>query len=381
MSKIEQRRAKTAKANIENKAVLADGAAPKSEFPYKKILIAVLVVVAVVACALLILNAVVDNYSNKFRTEGAVSVENATADMKNLKDDDVLYNKNLVNAELAKYNFLVAAVNNAYVNYTKQSNNVMSNENILNFVVTVSGDVYGEDSNNKLATVMLVSINNGKITFVRMNSSVFVAIPTLGAGPLYDAYRFGGAALVAKTVQENYGVKVNGYVDVPVDAFMKAALLFDADGAIELTADGKTGVYTDVNSMFEFIKNSDDKDALVQSVIASVANSFASQKLLDLRKLVDDKENAPAPFGAKSGVVSYIANEDFAALLKMGTSALASDNFKASESVITVGFGDEVKAVDYNGAAGEKYFGTTTLVDYQASVTKLQTVLGYVDAE
>ena len=375
MSKIEQRRAKTAKANIDNKAVLAEGTAPKSEFPYKKILIAVLAVVAVIACALLILNAVIDNYSGKFRTEGAVSVNDATVDANKIKDTDALYDKDLVIDELAKYNFLVPVINNTYANYTKQSNNVMSKDGIMNFVVTVNGNVYGEDSDNKLATLMLVSINNGKVTFVRMNTSTFVAIPGLAAGPLYDAYRLGGTALTAKTIQENYGVAINGYVDLTLDAFMKTALLFNPNG-IELPVEGtdKTTPYTDVNSMFEYIKNCKNKDAMVQEVVKSVANSFSGKNILDLRKVADTLS------GENSGMVAYISREDFASLLRMGTSVLAGDNFKASENVITFGLGEEAIPSDPNGTPG-KYFGISTLADYSASVEKLQAALGYIESK
>ena len=68
MGKITDRREKTAHTNIENKAVLADGAKPKSDFPYKKILIIVLAIVAVVACVLLVVNAFVDSYADKLAT-------------------------------------------------------------------------------------------------------------------------------------------------------------------------------------------------------------------------------------------------------------------------------------------------------------------------
>ena len=373
MSKIEQRRAKTAKANIENKAVLADGTAPKSEFPYKKILIAVLVVVAVVACALLILNAVVDNYSGKFRTEGAVAVNDATVDTKKITENDVLYSKTLVDAELAKYDFLVPVVNAAYANYTKQSVNVMSNENIMNFVVTINGNVHGEDSNNKLATILLVSINNGKVTFVRMNTTTFVAIPGLAAGPLYDSYRLGGTALVAKAIQENFGIAINGYMDLTLEKFMDLAILFNQNG-IELPVEGETRTiaYKDATSMFEYVKSCKDKEAMVQNVVKVVAESFSGKNLLDLRKVPDTL------FAENSKTVSYIAKEDFAALLKMGTSVLSGD---VSKNVTTFGLGEDAKSADYYGRAGDKYYTMTALVDYQASVTEFQTVLGYVDAE
>lgn len=378
MGKIDQRRAKTAKANIDNKAVLAEGTAPKSEFPYKKILIAVLAVVAVIACALLILNAVIDNYSGKLRTDGAKPVNEATVVGK-IGNDDFLYDKELLSAQLDKYGFLDDAIITTYENFANNSGiNVQKEEGILNFVVTVTGDVYG-DSNNKLATAMLVSIKDGKLTLVRMNTTTFVAIPGLAVGPLYDSYRFGGAALVAKTIQENYGIAINGYFDLPIKAFIEAAIMFEEDKEINL--DGKAfpitiDAATTAKSLFEYIRTSEDKEALTKALIDTVVGNFADANVLDLRKLVDDKDEKPAPFGSKSGIVSYVSRDDFGTIIKL---ILSNENFNASKNVITFGLGETSKPVDPNGTPNH-FYSMTMLVDYSASIKELQKALGYTVA-
>jgi hypothetical protein len=154
---------------------------------------------------------------------------------------------------------------------------------------------------------------------------------------------------------------------------MKTALLFNPNGIV-LPVEGtdKTTPYTDVTSMFEYIKSCKDKDAMVQAVVKSVANSFSGKNILDLRKVADTLS------GEKSGMVAYISREDFASLLKMGTSVLAGDKFDASKNVITFGLGKDANSADYYGFAGDKYYTMTALVDYQASVTALQTALGYI---
>ena len=125
MSKINERRERTAKTNIDNKAVLAEASATKTEFPYKKILIAVLAVVAVIACALLIVNAVVDSYANKLNN--GVSVDNAAVDKNKLTDE--YYSQ----ADLEKYDFLKEISNKVYENYLVQSENVAAEkENVYN---------------------------------------------------------------------------------------------------------------------------------------------------------------------------------------------------------------------------------------------------------
>lgn len=368
MSKINERRERTAKSDIDNKAVLAEASATKTEFPYKKILIAVLAVVAVIACALLIVNAVVDSYAAKFNT--GTSIQNATVDTTKIGEDELLYKS--TEAELTKYGFLVKAINKTYENYTKQNASIKSDANVLNFVVTVNdNDVYADiNPDNKVAAAVLVSINNGKITIVRLNAGSFVAIPGLSVGPLYDAYRFGGTALLAKAVQENYGIAINGYVDLTLDAFMKAALEVCGESGIPMAGvkEGEVNYYTDADTLFTFIKTSADKDAKVQEVVKAVASGLASKKVFELRGVVK------AISSIENGMVASVSRDNFGDLISMGTGMLSGDSFKAENSVITFGF-DGSSAVDYNGTAKGEYFFCSTLNNYGTSVKALQDTL------
>ncbi len=375
MSKINERRERTAKADIENKAALADAPATKSEFPYKKILIAVLAVVAVIACALLILNAVVENYAAKFNT--GKTIEQATVDTSKIADNETFY-KN-PQAAFDKYSFLAPAVNKAYENYTKQSLNVKSNANVYNFVITVNdNDIYADiNPNNKLASIVLVSINNEKVTFVRMSAGTLVAIPGLSVGPLYDAYRFGGTALLAKAVQDNYGITVNGYIDLTLDAFMTAALEICGDAGIPMagSADGEINYYSTADSLFNYIKTSDDKEAKVQEVVKAIASGLANKKVFELRGVVKAISNV------ENGMVASISRDDFGKLISMGTSMLSSDSFKVENNVITFGLGNDSTYVDYNGVDGFRYYFTSSLKDYSASVKALQDALYGTEAK
>lgn len=377
MGKIDERRARTEKAAIENKAALADAPATKTEFPYKKILIAVLAVVAVIACALLIVNAIVESYSAKFRDGASIeaAVENANLPDSE-KTEEVLYNGELFDAELRKYGFLASAVSKAYQNYAVQSSNVLAKDGVYNFVITVNDSkIYeGVNDNNKLATVLLLSINNGSVKIVRMNTGSLVVIPGLSVGPLYDAYRFGNAALLSKAVQENYGVKINGYIDVSLDSFMKAALEISGGNGVVLPADATHSdaiEYRDVNQLFLRIKESDKKDEMVQAVIKSVAGNLSGMKVIELKNAVKLLED---------NMTAYISRDDFGDLIKMGTSILGSSSFNADEDVTTFAIQD-TSAVDYNGAAGGKYYFYSTPDNYQTAVDTLQTELGLKEAK
>lgn len=371
MSKINERRERTGKQNIENKATISDASVKKTEFPYKKILIIALAVVAVIACALLIVNAVIESYAAKFRNgtsvDGAVIIDKQGPD-----DSEVLYNSELRAEELAKYDFLVTAFDKVNENYAVQSTNVLSKDGVYNFVISVNDDdLYaGIDENNKLATVVLVSINNGNIKMVRMNPSSLVVIPGKSVGPLYDSYRFGNAALLAKTIQQNYGIKVNGYIDLSLDAFMTVATEISGGNGIELPGKNKDEIHVygkdDANALVDYIKKSDDKEAMIQKVVESVAGNLSSMKIIELKGTVK------AITGMKDGMVAYISRKDFGNLINLGTKVLAS-GFNAENDLTTFGI-EDASAITQNAVGN--YYTYSTPNDYLGAVNALQSKLG-----
>ena len=340
-------------------AVLADAPATKNEFPYKKILIAVLVVVAVIACALLVVNAMVDSYGQKLNN--GVSVENAKVDEKKLVDE--YYSAE----DLNKYDFLQVLSNKVYENYLYQSANVKTNgEGVLNFILTVNdAEINYDNPKNQLAVVMLLSIKEGKATFVRMNSTTAVAIPGAKVAPLYDAYRFGGTALLAKTVQENYGIEINGYVDMKFDAFMKA---IKEIGGLQIVEGQNTYVFEDKASLFAFVNQDPEKtQQRADAVVKALRTNVTSMKVFDLRKAL----NAAS---ADNGIVASISDEDFGNLLSVGTKMFATG--EASAELASFGMAKESSGVDsYWGYEDCKFINCTELNDYAKSIKALQTLI------
>ena len=88
MSKIKKRRKNAAKIDAENKAVMAKAPIVRREFPYKALLVVILALVAVAACVLLVINAVIDSKMGMFKDEDPTDFNYAVA---NTVDSSGLY--------------------------------------------------------------------------------------------------------------------------------------------------------------------------------------------------------------------------------------------------------------------------------------------------
>lgn len=57
-----------------------------------------------------------------------------------------------------------------------------------------------------------VNTNNREISFTTILKESYVYIPTIGCGRLTNAYNCGGVELVVRTIEENYGLKIDNYL-------------------------------------------------------------------------------------------------------------------------------------------------------------------------
>ena len=349
MGKITDRRERTAHTVIVNKAVLADGKKPKGEFPYKKLIIAVLAIIAVVACVLLVLNAFVDSYAEKFNT-GDTHV-NAVATVKPSGDmyentSDMLTNDSFRDAYLAARN-----------NYAVRSATIKSDPNVYNYIVDITADADADSAN--ISIIMLLSLNQAtdEISYFAINKSVLVEIPTVGVGPIYDSFAFGGAALLTRTVQENFGVEINGYIDMPLEAFVQATLDVGGIKISDQTLTEDEQKLDTASKIYNYVEKADDRNAAMTEVIKNLAAKSADAGVLGLKNTVDVISNS---------LTASVEREDFGELIKMLVGM-----FKNDLNVYQIGYDTVAEVIkNYNPEWNEPYTEFAS-VDYNYEVAKL----------
>lgn len=89
----------------------------------------------------------------------------------------------------------------------------------------------GEDGRSDAMILLSVSSRTKRIQMTSLLRDMYVEIPGHEGNRLNAAYAFGGAQLLMETIEQNFGIEVNRYVQVNFEAF---ANLVDAAGGVDL---------------------------------------------------------------------------------------------------------------------------------------------------
>ena len=110
------------------------------------------------------------------------------------------------------------------------SGNLLSDPYILN-VLLFGADRYGDEGNSD--TIILMSIDNRheKIKLTSFLRDTYVYIPGYYSSKLNEAYALGGAELSIKTIESNFGVKIDRYAVVNFETFKD---IVDIMGGIDI---------------------------------------------------------------------------------------------------------------------------------------------------
>ncbi len=90
----------------------------------------------------------------------------------------------------------------------------------------------GNDAGRRTDTIMLLYVPpSGRAALISVPRDSYVPIPGHGKNKINAAYSFGGAPLLVQTVEQNTGLRVDGYVEVGFGGFVNVV---DAVGGIEM---------------------------------------------------------------------------------------------------------------------------------------------------
>lgn len=181
----------------------------------------------------------------------------------------------------------------------------LNGEHIIN-ILLVGNDARPGESRARSDTMILVSLNK-KTNAIQLTSfmrDMYVRIPGYYDNRINVAFALGGPELLCETLKTNFGVEVNGTVEVNFDAFSD---VIDAIGGVdvEMTASEASYMRGQGFNASEGISHIDGKAALTfarvrslagsdynrtdrqRRVIAAVINSVADSSMTELLELID----------------------------------------------------------------------------------------------
>lgn len=111
---------------------------------------------------------------------------------------------------------------------------ILSNANIQNILLIGSDKRAGETSYGRSDSMMIVSVDKMKkqIKITSLLRDTYLKIEGTQDNRINEAYGYGGPKLLVDTIQKNFRVKIDNYVEVDFSAFTK---LIDLVGGVNIT--------------------------------------------------------------------------------------------------------------------------------------------------
>ena len=128
----------------------------------------------------------------------------------------------------------------------KYESKVAPVKGITNIVLIGQDRRPGEDR-ARSDSMILCSMNEAtaQITMVSLMRDMYIPIPGYGSNRINAAYVFGGMPLLDQTIEDNFGVHIDGNVEVDFEGFMS---LIDKMGGVEIELSAEEAEYLNTNN-------------------------------------------------------------------------------------------------------------------------------------
>ena len=77
--------------------------------------------------------------------------------------------------------------------------------------------------------IATIDLKNGKLKLTSLMRDMYIDIPGYGYHKFNAAYSYGGVQLEYETIAETFGIKLDGYVEVDMEAFRDVVDLIGGD--------------------------------------------------------------------------------------------------------------------------------------------------------
>lgn len=118
-------------------------------------------------------------------------------------------------------------------NYNTMSLDIMSDPNVLN-VLLIGTDARDISERGRSDSMILVSINKQtqKLLMFSFLRDIYLYIPGVESTRLNHSYAYGGPELTMQTIEQNFGIEIDKYVQVNFYSFIEVV---DTVGGVDLT--------------------------------------------------------------------------------------------------------------------------------------------------
>ena len=230
--------------------------------------------------------------------------------------------------------------------------NIRSTYNLL----LIGTDSYSENARGRSDTTVLVQLDiSRKTKTIYMTSllrDMYVKIPGRGSNRINASYAKGGASLLEKTLEQNFGVTVDAYVAVNFDRLVN---VIDAIGGVEVEVSEAERVQ--VNSILRFYNTkigADERDQLLNESGLQLLTGKQALCFSRIRKIDNDFKRTSRQRQVIEAAFHKVMNLDMISL-----SALIIQNMDAVET--DLGLSDALELIPMAMVAKNATFESLTI--------------------
>lgn len=152
----------------------------------------------------------------------------------------------------------------------------IAHKDIVNIMLVGADRREGETDLTRSDAMILCTVNKkaGTITLTSFMRDLYVTIPGYKPHKINSAYSWGGMPLLSKTMMTNFGVKVDGFVEVDFAGFKK---VIDAIGGVSISLTAQEAELLNTEEGFSLVpgvNRLNGNEALQYSRIRSIGSDF-----------------------------------------------------------------------------------------------------------
>lgn len=208
----------------------------------------------------------------------------------------------------------------------QQPLDVISGDHLVN-ILLVGQDRREGEGRQRSDTMILVTFNKSQntVTLTSFMRDQYVAIPGYRPNKLNAAYQWGGMKLLTETMRVNFGVQVDGIVEVDFGGFQKVIDLVGGvdiklteaeveyfnttyDWGVEVGVNHLTGSQALSYARLRSIDTDYNRSARQRNVITALMNSCKRLSLTELLGLVDDVLPMISTNISNGQIISYVTD-------------------------------------------------------------------------
>lgn len=263
---------------------------------------------------------------------------------------------------------------------TEKEIEMLSNPNVIN-IMLVGQDRRPGEGRQRSDSMILCSFNTQKKTFSMISflRDTYVTIPGFKPNKINAAYAYGGMKTLTETLAVNYGVKVDGCVEVDFSGFQ---YIIDMLGGVELTLTEKEANFINENygyslspglqrlngeealwySRIRKLDSDSQRTARQRKVITALINAYKDRSVLEMATLASDiLDTGLVKTNMDSGdIINYV----------MKFFPIVANSTPKSHQIPLSGTWDDAKAI------GNNIVDAKIITDLDANLDLLKSLLG-----